>query len=152
MAMVFIGADHHGVEQKGMLCSFFDAEGIAYQDFGTNANGRVDFTDHAFPVAEAVAKDPENQEHWGILLCGSGNGVAIAANKVQGVRAIIALNPEMATQGREHDEANILVIASDFVQDNEVVALVQAFMNAPYGGEERHRRRMNAIREYEKTM
>lgn len=138
---VAIGSDHAGYDLKEELISFLEAKDIAYRDFGTHSNDSSDYADFAHPVAHAV----ENGEAaFGILLCGSANGVAITANKHKGVRAAISWGEELAKLAREHNDANILCIPARFVRDGDAEKMVQLFINTPFEGG-RHQRRVEKI-------
>jgi ribose 5-phosphate isomerase B len=106
-----------------------------------------DYPDYAKAVAEAVSLNPN--EHRGILICGSGAGVCIAANKIKGIRAALAANPKMAKAMRNDDDSNILCLASDFTAETEAIKIAEAFLNTPFGAEERYIRRIKKIEELE---
>ena len=138
---VAIGSDHAGFEYKEDLISFLEAKGISYHDFGTHSVVSVDYPDFAHPVAHAV----ENGEvAFGILLCGSANGVAITANKHQGVRAAICWGEEIAKLAREHNNANIICIPARFVREGDAEKMVQIFLNTEFEGG-RHQQRVDKI-------
>ena len=136
---VAIGADHAGYEYKEELISFLKDYKI--KDFGTHSTGSVDYPDFAHPVASAV----ENKEFdLGILLCGSANGVAIAANKHQGIRAAICWNEELAKLARLHNDANILCIPARFVSIDLAKKMAQSFLDTSFESG-RHATRVNKI-------
>ena len=138
---VAIGSDHAGFEYKEDLISFLEAKGLPFHDFGTHSVDSVDYPDFAHPVSVAV----ENGEaSFGILLCGSANGVAITANKHQGIRAAICWGEEIAKVAREHNNANILCIPSRFVREGDAEKMVQIFLNTAFEGG-RHQRRVDKI-------
>ena len=138
---VAIGSDHAGFEYKEDMISFLEAKGIPFHDFGTHSEDSVDYPDFAHPVSMAV----ENGEaSFGILLCGSANGVAITANKHQGVRAAICWGEEIAKVAREHNNANIICIPSRFVREGDAEKMVQIFINTNFEGG-RHQRRVDKI-------
>ena len=138
---VAIGSDHAGFEYKEDLISFLEANEISYQDFGTHSVESVDYPDFAHPVALAV----ENGEAaFGILLCGSANGVAITANKHRGIRAAICWGEEIAKLAREHNNANIICIPARFVREGDAEKMVQIFLNTEFEGG-RHQQRVNKI-------
>jgi len=109
---IAIGSDHAGVEYKAILIDFLQSNGYEVQDFGPATTDSVDYPDFAHPVASSV----ENKENeLGILICGSANGVAITANKHQGIRAAIAWQNEISALARQHNDANIVCIPARFI-------------------------------------
>jgi ribose 5-phosphate isomerase B len=136
---IAIGADHAGFEYKEALSGFLnDAE---LKDFGTHSADSVDYPDFAHPVASAV----ENGEFdLGILICGSGNGIAITANKHQGIRAAICWNTELASLARKHNNANILCLPARFISIKEAQEITQTFLNTEFEGG-RHAIRVSKI-------
>ncbi|HYM94240.1 MAG TPA: ribose 5-phosphate isomerase B [Chitinophagaceae bacterium] len=138
---IAIGSDHAGFNYKEDLISFLEAKNLPYQDFGTHSKDSVDYPDYAHPVAKAV----ENGEFaFGILLCGSANGVAITANKHQGIRAAICWGEELAQLAREHNDANIICIPARFVREGDAEKMVDIFMHTEFEGG-RHLRRVEKI-------
>ena len=140
---IAIGSDHAGYDYKEELISFLEAKDLAFHDYGTHTKDSVDYPDFAHPVAEAVEK---GEAAFGILLCGSGNGVAITANKHKGVRAAICWGEELAKLAREHNDANILCIPARFVRVGDAEKMVQLFLNTPVEVG-RHQRRVEKIAE-----
>src|SRR5690348_8278365 len=106
---IALGADHAGFEEKEKIKPLLDELGVQYHDFGTTSTDSVDYPDFARKVGEAVADGEYDQ---GLLVCGSGTGMAIAANKVKGVRAAVAWNEDIARLARQHNNANVLSIAA----------------------------------------
>jgi ribose 5-phosphate isomerase B len=133
---IAIAADHAGYEEKERLKPLLRELGIEFEDLGTQSEESVDYPDYARNVEE------------GLLLCGSGTGMAIAANKVPGVRAAVAWNEEIARLAREHNDANILSLAARFTPFDELENIVRAWFAAKFDGG-RHARRVNKIREIE---
>jgi ribose 5-phosphate isomerase B len=138
---VAIGSDHAGFEYKEDLISFLEAKEILFQDFGTYSTDSVDYPDFAHPVATAVE---QGEAAFGILLCGSANGVAITANKHQGIRAAICWGEEITKLAREHNNANIICIPAKFVREGDAEKMVEIFMNTEFEGG-RHERRVEKI-------
>jgi len=136
---IAIGADHAGFEYKEALRSFLNDEEI--KDFGTNSADSVDYPDFAHPVSFAVESGEFN---LGILICGSGNGIAIAANKHQGIRAAICWNTELASLARKHNNANILCLPARFISIKEAQEITQTFLNTAFEGG-RHANRVSKI-------
>ena len=138
---IAIGCDHAGFDCKEDLISVLEAEGLAFKDFGTYSKESVDYPDFAHPVAYAV----ENGEAaFGILLCGSANGVAISANKHEGIRAAICWGEELAELARKHNDANVICIPSRFVREGVAEKMVEIFMHTDFEGG-RHQNRVNKI-------
>ena len=142
---IALAADHAGFEEKEKLKSELDALGVAYTDMGTDSVASVDYPDFARKVAEAVAK---GEYERGILLCGSGAGMAIAANKVPGIRSAVAWNEEIARLSREHNNTNVLALAARFTADYEIKNIVKAWLDAEFDAG-RHERRIEKITKIE---
>jgi ribose 5-phosphate isomerase B len=138
---VAIGSDHAGFEYKEDLISFLEGKGFSFKDFGTHSSDSVDYPDFAHPVADSVER---GEASFGILICGSANGVAMAANKHQGIRAAIAWGEELAKLAREHNNANIICIPARFVREGDAEKMVDIFINTPFEGG-RHERRVEKI-------
>ena len=143
---IAIGADHAGYEDKEKVKKTLDDLGIQYEDFGTQSTESVDYPDYAQKVGEAVARGEVDS---GLLVCGSGTGMAIAANKVPGVRAAVAWSEEIARLAREHNDANVLSLAARFTPPEELDKIVRAWFGAHFDGG-RHQRRVDKITEIEK--
>jgi ribose 5-phosphate isomerase B len=144
---IALGADHAGFEEKEKIKATLDELGVEYVDMGTDSADSVDYPDYAKKVAEAVSKGEFDQ---GLLVCGSGTGMAIAANKVKGVRAAVAWSPEIARLARQHNNANILSLPARFMSDNDAAGVVKAWFDADFEGG-RHEKRVEKITEIEKT-
>jgi ribose 5-phosphate isomerase B len=138
---IAIGCDHAGFDCKEDLISFLEGEKMTYKDFGTFNKDSVDYPDFAHPVALAVE---DGEASFGILLCGSANGVAITANKHQNVRAAICWGEELAELARKHNDANILCIPARFVRDGDAEKMLDVFMNTEFEGG-RHSTRVGKI-------
>lgn len=148
MTQVVIGADHRGYALKEDLKIYLKTEGYAVKDVGA----RVlvvddDYPDYAIKVAQQVA---EHAYAKGIIICGSGIGVTMAANKVPGVRAASCMNKEMARTAREHEDANVCTLASDTTEPNAAREIVDTFLFTPFSKGERHVRRLEKIKKIEK--
>jgi ribose 5-phosphate isomerase B len=138
---IAIGSDHAGYDYKEDLISFLEGKGFAFKDFGTHSRESVDYPDFAHPVAVAV----ENGEAaFGILICGSANGVAITANKHPNVRAAVCWGEELAQLAREHNNANIICIPAKFVREGDAEKMVGIFLTTNFEGG-RHLRRVEKI-------
>jgi ribose 5-phosphate isomerase B len=138
---IAIGSDHAGFEYKERLISFLEGKGFDFKDFGTYDKDSVDYPDFAHPVASAVEK---GEAAFGILLCGSANGVAITANKHQGIRAAICWGEELSKLSREHNDANIICIPARFVREGDAEKMVATFMTTSFEGG-RHANRVKKI-------
>jgi len=143
---IAIAADHAGYEVKELVKKTLDQMGIQYDDFGTQSTQSVDYPDYAKKVADGVARGDYDE---GLLVCGSGTGMAIAANKVPGVRAAVAWNEEIARLSREHNNANVLALAARFTPPEEITKIVKAWLAAKFDGG-RHERRVEKITQIEK--
>jgi len=136
-----IGSDHAGYEMKEHLKAYLQKAGHQISDYGTDSGDSTDYPDYAHPVAEAVEKQ---EVDLGLLLCGSGNGITMTANKHQNIRAALAWTPEIAELGRLHNNANILSLPARYISNAEGEAIVNSFLNAEFEGG-RHERRVNKI-------
>ncbi len=136
------GADHAGFELKLVLADHVRKQGHEVIDFGTHGPGPVDYPDYAEKVARAVAGADVDR---GVLICGSGVGVSVAANKVRGVRAGLCHDTYSAHQGVEHDDMNCLVLGARIVGEALAKELLDAFIKAEFTGEERHTRRLAKV-------
>lgn len=146
--MIFIGADHRGFELKQRLYKRLVDEGYKVTDLGNDhLDPSDDYVDFAHKVADAVANDLEVNR--GILLCGSGAGVDIVANKVPGVRSALVFDITRAKQSREHDDANVISLPADTLDEEDTWEIVKVFLETPFSGEERHIRRLNKLEEVE---
>jgi ribose 5-phosphate isomerase B len=141
MPKIAIGGDHAGFDYKQGLKKWLDSNGYESKDFGTYSQESADYPDFAHPVAEAVEK---KQFDLGILICGSANGVAIVANKHQGVRAAICWNEELATLSRQHNNANVLCLPARFISLELATKIADRFLHENFEGG-RHERRVNKI-------
>ncbi len=138
---IAIGCDHAGYPYKDVVVTFLKGQGIEVADFGTHSPDSVDYPDFVHPVANAV----ENGEaEFGVLLCGSGNGVAITANKHQGIRAALCWQEEIASLARQHNNANVLCLPVRFVSEETALKIVHNFLSADFEGG-RHQNRVNKI-------
>jgi ribose 5-phosphate isomerase B len=138
---IAIGSDHAGYDYKEELISFLEGKEIPFKDMGTHSKDSVDYPDFAHPVAQAVES---GEAAFGILLCGTANGVAITANKHQGIRAAICWGEEIAKLVREHNDANIICIPCRFVREGDAEKMVHIFMTTAFEGG-RHKNRVEKI-------
>lgn len=145
---IAIAADHAGYELKEHVARFAAAAGHAVTDLGTHTTDPVDYPDYAVAVARAVTRGRADR---GIVVCGSGAGAAIAANKVRGVRCAAAYDAYTAHQCVEHDDANVLALGARVTGVALADEIVSAFLVARFSGEERHSRRVEKIAAIERT-
>jgi ribose 5-phosphate isomerase B len=138
---IVLGADHAGVALKDQLKKHLDQRGIEYTDVGTTTIESVDYPDYASRVAHEVASGAFDR---GILVCGTGIGMAIAANKVAGIRAAPVVDQMSATLSREHNDANVLALGARVTTPEVAVKLVDIFLDTPFSGG-RHQRRIDKI-------
>ena len=143
---IALASDHAGYAEKEELKSLLTEIGVEFEDLGTSSDASVDYPDYALKVAEKVARGEVEQ---GLLVCGSGTGMAIAANKVPGVRAAVAWNEETARLAREHNDANILSIGARTTAHEEIPKIVRAWFEAKFDGA-RHAARVAKITEIER--
>lgn len=144
---IYLSSDHGGFSYKELIGKSLAAAGHDVRDLGNLAmDPEDDYPDFIIPMAEAVVTDPGS---LGIVLGRSGNGEAIAANKVAGIRAALCLSVEMARKARDHNGAQVLSLGGDYVSEREALAIVDAFVETPFPGEPRHQRRIDKISAYE---
>ncbi len=141
MEKIAIGADHAGFEYKELLRKWLEQNGYAVKDFGTYSAESTDYPDFAHPVSAAVEK---NESDLGVLICGSANGVAITANKHQGIRAAICWNEELASLARQHNNANVLCLPARFINIQLAEKILDRFLHSSFEGG-RHERRVNKM-------
>ena len=144
---VALGADHAGVHLKDAVRSLLELRGLEVQDFGAVDETSVDYPDYAAKVGRAVAA---GEADLGILACGTGLGMAIAANKVDGVRAAPVVDLESARLAREHNDANILALGARVTTADTALKIVSTFLDTPFGGG-RHQRRLDKITALERA-
>ncbi|MFV0541415.1 MAG: RpiB/LacA/LacB family sugar-phosphate isomerase [Aestuariibaculum sp.] len=138
---ISIGNDHAGTEYKLAIIKHLEAKGYTVKNYGTNSENSVDYADFVHPVANDVEN---NKADFGILLCGSANGVAMTANKHQKIRAGLCWNKEIVHLIRAHNNANILCIPARFTAKPQVLEMVDEFLNTPFDGG-RHQNRIDKI-------
>jgi ribose 5-phosphate isomerase B len=141
MESIALGADHAGFELKEHLKQLLEIKGYHVRDFGTHSADAADYADFAHPVSFAVEK---KEFDLGLLVCGSANGVAMTANKHQGIRAAICWTEELAQLARQHNDANVLCLPARFVSPDLAEKIVDRFLSSQFEGG-RHERRVNKI-------
>lgn len=146
--MIYLGADHRGFELKQKLYQKLVEAGYQATDLGNNhLDPNDDYVIFAHKVADATTQDPINR---GIVLCGSGVGMDMVANKVLGIRSALVFDVKRAKQAREHEDANILSLPADILDEETTWEIVKTFLDTPFSGEERHIRRLKELKEMEK--
>ena len=138
---ISIGCDHAGFPYKDPIIRLLQKRGIAVLDFGTMSEDSVDYPDFVHPTANAVES---GEARFGIVICGSGNGVAMTANKHQGIRAALCWKTELAALARQHNDANVLAIPARFISKRMALAMVRTFLDSDFEGG-RHGRRVGKI-------
>lgn len=145
---IYLGADHGGFALKARLKQILESEAYDVVDMGPAALvPDDDYPDYAAAVAKKVQDDPARNR--GILICRSGFGVDIVANKFAGVRAALAMSPDHAYQGRHDDDVNVLALAADFIDEAAAVNIMKVFLTTPFAKEERYARRLQKIEKIE---
>lgn len=143
---LLIAADHAGFELKEALKNRSSELGVTFTDLGTHTRESVDYPDYAHALARELLKTGSSAT-LGILICGSGVGVSIAANRNPGIRAVLAENPEIARLGREHNHANVLCLGARFLSPDQALTVIRAFLTATPESGERHVRRVQKLGE-----
>jgi ribose 5-phosphate isomerase B len=143
---IALGGDHAGFDMKRLLAQTLSDQGHDVEDLGTYSADPVDYPDCAQAVATAVTGGLAER---GIIVCGSGAGVSIAANKVRGIRAAVCHDCYTAHQAVEHDDMNVLCLGARVIGINVALEIMDAFLGATFSGEDRHRRRVNKVLEIE---
>ena len=139
---IAIGSDHRGFPLKEELKKHFEDKKIEFADFGTDSTESVDYPDYAAKVCDAVIN---GGFRFGVLICGSGIGVSIAANRHKGIRAVNANNNNMAEMSRRHNNANVICFGSDFIDINKASRFFEIFITTEFEGGERHERRIQKL-------
>lgn len=144
--MIALGCDHGGYELMQEIKAHLDSRGLEYTDFGTYSAESCDYADYAVKVGEAIQTGECDK---GILVCGTGIGISIAANKMRGIRAALCTDCFMAEATRLHNDANIVAMGGRVVGTGLALKIIDTFLDTPFSGEERHVRRISKIRELE---
>lgn len=143
---IAIGADHAGYSLKEQIREHLTAAGHEVVDYGTESADSTDYPDYAKPVAEAVSGGDAER---GILVCSTGVGMSIAANKVKGVRAALAFNTDEVQLTREHNDANVLALGARYTSVETADQMIDVFLKTPFSGGERHSRRIAKVAKLE---
>ena len=140
--VIYIAADHAGYNLKEKIKKYLNSKNIIYEDLGGNGDKDDDYPDFAFKVAKKVSI---NKNSFGILSCGTGMGMAMAANKVKGIRAALAYDKYSAVMARKHNNSNVLCLRARKFSSRKNIKFVKLFLNQEFTGEERHKRRISKI-------
>jgi ribose 5-phosphate isomerase B len=142
--MIALGCDHGGIELKEKIKSYLDSKGIEYKDFGCYSKESCDYPIYGRAAAKAVANGECDK---GIVICTTGIGISISANKVKGIRCALCSDTLSAKMTRLHNDANMLALGAGIVGENLAIDIADTFLNTEFSGEERHQRRINLIEE-----
>lgn len=142
--MIAIGSDHGGYNMKQRVIKYLEENNIAYQDMGCGSSASCDYPVFGHAVAKAVAS---GECEKGIVICTTGIGISISANKVKGIRCALCNDPLSAKMTRLHNDANVLAMGAGIIGENMAVEIVDIFLNTKFSGEERHQRRVDLIEE-----
>lgn len=146
--LIYIGADHRGFELKETLKKFLKDQGYEVIDVGNDHyDENDDYPDFAKLVGRVISQDPVNRR--GILICGSGVGMDIAANKFKGVRSALVNNPDRAYLSRNDDDTNVLSLGADFSDEEQAEKILSTWLATPFSNKEHHKRRLEKIRQLE---
>lgn len=144
---VIIASDHAGLRLKEKVKRYLKRKKIEYEDLGTDSFTSVDYPDYALKVAEKVVK---NKNTRGILICGTGTGMTIAANKVKGIRAVAAYDAYSAKMSRIDNDTNVLGLRGRFFPFEKIRKIISVWLDTPFSGEKRHKKRIKKISDYER--
>ena len=140
--LVALGSDHGGYDLKQEVIGYLKEKGIAFKDFGCMGKESCDYPEYGRAAADAVAG---GECDMGIVICTTGIGISIVANKVKGVRCALCADTVSARLTREHNDANMLAMGAGIIGKNLALGIVETFLNTPFSGEEKHARRVKAI-------
>ena len=140
--LVALGSDHGGYDLKQEVIGYLKEKGIAFKDFGCMGKESCDYPEYGRAAAEAVAG---GECDMGIVICTTGIGISIVANKVKGIRCALCTDTVSARLTREHNDANMLAMGAGIIGKNLALGIVETFLNTPFSGEEKHARRVKAI-------
>lgn len=149
LSKIYLGSDHAGVSLKSKIAKFLEKKGYSVEELGSfNSGKKDDYPDFAFEVSKKVL---ENKKSKGILICGSGTGMCIAANKIEGVRAALAYDPYSARKAREDNDINVLCLRSRNFSEKKSLDLVKIFLETKFSKLQRHKRRIKKLTKLEKS-
>jgi ribose 5-phosphate isomerase B len=142
--MIALGCDHGGIDLKEKIMAYLDSKGLEYKDFGTYSRESCDYPHFGRAAAKAVASGECDR---GIVICTTGIGISITANKIKGIRCALCGDTASAKLTRLHNNANMLALGAGIVGENLAIDIVDTFLNTEFSGEERHQRRIDLIEE-----
>lgn len=146
--IIYLGADHRGFNLKEKLKDFLHNQGYEIDDLGAKSYDKSDdYPDFATPASEKISSEPDRDR--AILICGSGVGMDVVANKFEGVRSVLAISPDQVYGARHDDNANVLSLAADFITEEDALKIVGIFLATPFSGEERYKKRLDKISKLE---
>ena len=145
--IIAFGCDHAGFDYKSRIIEYLNSRGDKVLDCGCFSKESCDYPDYALPVAEYVSNKKCDK---GILVCGTGVGMSIAANKVYGIRAAVCYNDDIAKLVREHNDANVLCLSARFAPVEDTLKWIKTWLDTPFSGEQRHLKRINKITEIDR--
>lgn len=149
--MLYLTSDHRGFQLKEHLKNFLSSQGVVFEDLGNHQlDPEDDYPDFAFVLAQKVARD--SNSNTGIMICGSGLGMVVAANKVKGIRAGLVTSAWLAKHGRENDDLNVLSLAADITDEKIAEEIVKTWLKTKFSEEEKYKRRVEKIKQYEQNM
>ena len=149
--IIYLGGDHRGFNLKEQLKAFLQGEGYSLVDVGAKELVQDDdYIEYAKVVAEKVSGDPANNK--GILICANGVGMDIVANKFHQVRSVLGISPDHVLTSREDDDTNVLSLGADFVDLETAKKIVSVWLQTPFSGEERHKRRLQKLRDLDNSL
>lgn len=140
--MIALASDHGGYDLKCQVIRYLEEKGIAYKDFGCYSKESCDYPDFGRPAAEAVAN---GECEKGVVICTTGIGISMVANKVKGVRCALCADTVSARLTREHNDANVLAMGAGIIGTNLALGILETFLNTPFSGEEKHARRVGKL-------
>ena len=146
MKKIAMGSDHAAFEFKAKAKVYLEDKGFIVEDFGPYEEGAVDYPDFVYPAVKSVVEDKND---IGIVMCGSGIGASIVANKVNGARAALVYDPEIAKTTREHNDSNVLVLGPRISSEEDLYKIIDNFLATDFSNDERHVKRINKIKEVE---
>ena len=142
MKKIAMGSDHAAYEFKAKAIDYLQEKGYTVEDFGPYTDASVDYPDFVYPAVKSVT---EGKNDLGIVMCGSGIGASIVANKVNGARAALVYDPEIAKVTREHNDSNVLVLGPRFSSDVDLYKIMDNFLETEFSNDERHIKRIDKI-------
>ncbi|NLC54913.1 MAG: ribose 5-phosphate isomerase B [Erysipelothrix sp.] len=146
MRKIAVGCDHAAFAFKEKAVKYLREKGYEVEDFGTYSEASVDYPDYIYPAAKSVA---DGKNDIGIVMCGSGIGASITANKVKGIRASLVYDPEIAKITREHNDANVLVLGPRFSEEKTLYKIIDNWLDTDFSNDPRHIKRINKLSEVE---